>query len=294
MFNTKLLFTYLALFSLDYVSSDEGDDILKKASLIPFQMPYGTVPTIDEFQKMIEDSCMKTIEEGGVQSTSLTPKEQVQMIRKAREEFVQCVKGLEINIDTLQSEIDVARPTGDLDSVFKKYCLKVPQLRGCISDMMGALDYCIVGNQLTNKEILSNMTLSLMNFICFKDGDRIAMFIAEEGPECLGSKFDQMQECLNKTMEKYDFETLDFGNFSFNEHECKELNQLELCIITELEKCSQPTPANIVESLIKVMRKSTPCKMYPSALSAPGSGLTIVASTFSFLSPLIALLLSRL
>lgn len=38
-----------------------------------------------------------------------------------------------------------------------------------------------------------------------------------------------------------------------------EMDLLQICIVKSLEKCQESTPANLVESMFKFVRKETPC-----------------------------------
>lgn len=44
---------------------------------------------------------------------------------------------------------------------------------------------------------------NLLNFVCYKDGDQIALFIAEKGPECFKEQKDGLIDCFNSTFRKY-------------------------------------------------------------------------------------------
>lgn len=45
----------------------------------------------------------------------------------------------------------------------------------------------------------------------------------------------------------------------------RSMSELQLCVVEELGKCGEPTPANIVESLFEFVRRSTPCIQFQSA-----------------------------
>lgn len=46
----------------------------------------------------------------------------------------------------------------------------------------------------------------------------------------------------------------------------------QACVVTELEKCSDPTPANIVDSIFNFVKRETPCKNILDAESAAATG----------------------
>jgi hypothetical protein len=43
------------------------------------------------------------------------------LLQAAKDEVQECIKSL-VNVTELQTEIEEAKPTGDLDVVFRKYC----------------------------------------------------------------------------------------------------------------------------------------------------------------------------
>jgi len=52
--------------------------------------------------------------------------------KSAAEELAECMKSM-VNVTELQEEMDKAKPTGDLDLVFKKYCRKSPVFKECVT-----------------------------------------------------------------------------------------------------------------------------------------------------------------
>jgi len=59
------------------------------------------------------------------------------------------------------------------------------------------------------------------------------------------------------------------------------MTDLQLCVVVELKKCGEPTPANIVESLFEFVRRSTPCSKFKSA-QMQNSMAPSLQSTISF------------
>jgi len=43
------------------------------------------------------------------------------LLQAGKDEFRECIMSL-VNITELQEEMEQAKPTGDLDTVFRKYC----------------------------------------------------------------------------------------------------------------------------------------------------------------------------
>lgn len=59
------------------------------------------------------------------------------------------------------------------------------------------------------------------------------------------------------------------------------MHDLQLCVVNELIKCSQPTPGNIVESLFEFVRRSTPCSKFVNSAAQNGSEDTPLLSMIS-------------
>jgi hypothetical protein len=69
------------------------------------------------------------------------------------------------------------------------------------------------------------------------------------------------------------------------------MEDLQNCVVRALETCSEPTPANIVESMFNFVRKMTPCEKIrnpqkgsqvdgSSATTSRVTGITVIASIF--------------
>ncbi|XP_026740196.1 27 kDa hemolymph protein-like [Trichoplusia ni] len=177
-------------------------------------------------------------------------------IEAAGKTFVECVKSI-IDIPTIQREIEEAKPNGALDEVFKKYCAKSPQLKGCIHTLLTAVQPCV--DSAAQNQMLSaqNSTDQLIDFVCYKDGDRIALFIAEEGPQCFQSKAEEIRTCL--TTAKSSFSDLESVKKLSLAQKCAKYDELSSCIVTKLEGCDTPTPGNMAESLFRYVRKGSFC-----------------------------------
>jgi len=66
---------------------------------------------------------------------------------------------------------------------------------------------------------------------------------------------------------------------------------LQKCVVKALETCSEPTPANIVDSMFNFVRKMTPCAKFKtgtgdnltdpdSATTTTVTGITVIVSIF--------------
>ncbi|NEU34256.1 27 kDa glycoprotein, partial [bacterium LRH843] len=93
----------------------------------------------------------------------------------AKEELQFCMKDM-LDYKKINAEIETAKPTGDLDKVFRKYCRSTPKLKGCINNFTTSIEPCLEESEKVSKHIIMNITTALEQFICYKEGDRIALF----------------------------------------------------------------------------------------------------------------------
>lgn len=252
---------------------------------LPGNLPVNisNVPTMEEGQRMFEEKCKK-----------MGHPEAYQAAEAGRDELQECVMSL-VNVTELNAEMDKAKPTGDLDAVFRKYCRKSPQFQQCINNFTLLIEPCLNEEEKENKNLIQNITDSILKFVCYKEGDRIALFIAEGGPECISANLEAIQTCANKTITKnLPKETLSVDNLPslvFGEEQCRDMADLQKCVVKALETCSEPTPANIVDSMFNFVRKMTPCAKYKSeaggklidtdsATTTTVTGITVIVSIF--------------
>lgn len=252
------------------------------------------LPNLEETKNLFKEKCTKNGGPDAFNNANL-----------ARIEMEQCVKSL-VNVTELQAEMEKYKPTGDLDIVFKNYCNKRSILRACVKNFTDAVEHCLDDKERASTNILMNITDSMLEFVCFKEGDRIALFISAGGPECFQSKQQEVQDCANRTFGDYlpkgdsnnnNLMGLDsLPSLTFGNKECSDMTRLQSCLVNELEKCSDPTPANIVDSIFNFIKRVTPCKNILDAESAAATGtetsgtshisgvLTTVAILFTVMS----------
>ncbi|XP_053987765.1 27 kDa hemolymph protein-like [Hylaeus volcanicus] len=244
------------------------------------------IPALNDARNLLKQKCDQNGGEGAFETAD-----------RAKGEIAQCLKSF-VNVTKLQEEMEKYKPTGDLDIVFKNYCRKTPMLKSCVSNFTAAIEPCLEPKEKENKKIIQNITDSLLSFICFKEGDRIALFISADGPECLQSKQQDIGNCLNATFGSYlppvdsnggllgGLESL--PSLILGPKECSDVSKLQTCIVNKLETCSDPTPANIVDSIFNFIFRVTPCRGLTTARSAASS-----RSTISLLTTSIVFLLLR-
>lgn len=213
--------------------------------------------------------------------------------QQASVKAVDCIQTI-VNFTTIGDEIEAAKPNGNLDTVFNKYCNKRDDALKCIEDYTESLDPCLTAEEKDQKIVFVNITKSLLQFICHENGNQIALFIAEEGPECFQSKKEQLESCFKTTMGKYtdsEIPTLEsLPTLVIKEENCHDMNKLEKCVVSELEQCKESTPANLVEALFRFVRKETPCKNIKPVADKTGGGAGVGVSIVMVLSAIAAVM----
>lgn len=67
-----------------------------------------------------------------------------------------------------------------------------------------------------------------------------------------------------------------------------EMDKLQQCVVGALEKCTESTPANLVESMFKFVRNETPCVNITSKLtkktSTNGAQTLLTSSIFTIVT----------
>ncbi|XP_068141450.1 27 kDa glycoprotein [Drosophila tropicalis] len=231
-----------------------------KANFIPEQYRKTNI-SLTDLQGVLERKCAKAnAAVGNVNATELSTK-----IQEAGFRLTECVNNL-ANLTAILDEIEDARPKGDLDVVFEKYCLRMPQAKACIVDFNESLLPCLTREERTHNAVMQRIMNKLLEFICYKNGDQIALFIAEQGPECLEQNRENIGNCLNQTFGGYlpkelaNIDQVNLPDFILGPSQCVELYDFETCIVRHLERCETITPSNIVEAMFRYVRKESKCQ----------------------------------
>lgn len=213
--------------------------------------------TLADLQRVLEQKCRKASSEGEAAKLSNN-------IQQAASELVECVTGL-VNITQVLDEVEKARPRGDLDVVFETYCLRLPNVTSCMRDFNEALLPCLTREERAHNAVMQRIVNKLLDFVCYKNGDQIALFIAEQGPECLEQHKDNVGTCLQNTFGHYlpsqlNVSQLEVPELVLGTKQCVELHDFEACVVRHLETCENITPSNIVESMFRYVRKESSCQ----------------------------------
>lgn len=79
-----------------------------------------------------------------------------------------------VNFTALPDEIEKAKPNGNLDTVFNKYCNKRNDAIECVETFTNSLDPCLTQEERDQKVVIVNITKSLLEFVCHENGNQIA------------------------------------------------------------------------------------------------------------------------
>ncbi|XP_068226840.1 27 kDa glycoprotein-like isoform X2 [Palaemon carinicauda] len=193
----------------------------------------------------------------------------VKDIEESQKNILPCITKI-IKWDKLQHEINKSIPNGQLDLVFKKYCGRRESLMQCVEDMFAKLDVCMDEQERHDLNITRAAIDAGLDFVCYKDGDRIALFMGEKGGECVKSQRDNIQNCIEEKVPKVkeiedDPFSISINELTINEENCKKVNTMHQCIVEWTEKCEDSTPSNILDSLIVQILKVTPCRQTSGA-----------------------------
>ncbi|XP_054728828.1 27 kDa hemolymph protein [Anastrepha obliqua] len=219
--------------------------------------------TMDELKKVLREKCKKAA--GSEENSTL-----YQEIDKGAAVLTTCLAGL-ANMTALQQEIEEARPIGELDTVFNKYCDKAPQAANCLREFNAKVQPCLSSKEKQQNVILMRIATGLIDFMCSRGGDHIALFVAEEGPECLEANRDAINMCLNTSFHEFlpkDIKVpdlFDLPELVLEPGHCVDLERFQSCTIHHLEQCREITPANVAESVFKFIKNETSCNQHMAA-----------------------------
>ncbi|XP_042857311.1 27 kDa glycoprotein-like [Penaeus japonicus] len=251
------------------LDSEDGSTILTNQNI---NSPDDVKQIVD-----FKETCRKNVGEDAVEA-----------IEKSQQDLLPCFSSI-IDMDKLRHEINRSIPRGELDLVFKKYCGRRESLMACVEDMFTSLERCMNDQERKDLQIARKAIDAGIDFVCHKDGDRIALFMAEKGEECLVSQKDNIKECVEEKIPEVkeaeqDINFISPETFTINEANCKKLNAMHQCVVKHTEKCEDPTPANILDSLIIQVLKVTPCWQTSGAETVASQSQYILSDTLTLIA----------
>ncbi|KAL1502045.1 hypothetical protein ABEB36_007249 [Hypothenemus hampei] len=163
----------------------------------------------------------------------------------------------------IKNELEVAKHNGTIDEVFDKYCKKWPNVYGCLNNTLTSVRKCLSTNESKSFDKSLDIIHEMQQFICFKEGDRLALFYSEGGVSCMEMQQEELKKCVNTTIlnQKLDEEMLvSTLPLIFEEQDCTTFEEFRQCVRTAFEKCPDTTPANVVDAAFKFLKKQTACQ----------------------------------
>ena len=198
--------------NLENIDVDKLKEELANQFPLPPEFQNITRPKQEDVKKAIKDKCDKA--SGGEEAYTA--------VEEAFSNFTECIQPL-ADFGELEEEIRVAKPTGDLDAVFNKYCRRRTAAIECMNAFTNVAEGCLDDDEKQTKKVAVNIFTNLLNFVCHKDGDQIALFIAEKGPECFQEQKEDITDCFNKTFGGYlkkDIKYNDLPKLVMGQQEC--------------------------------------------------------------------------
>lgn len=161
-----------------------------------------------------------------------------------------------------------------------RYCARRHTALECVKNFTASTTPCLSDAENEHKGMFEKMFEKLLGFVCHKEGDQIALFIAEKGPECFASQKDEMWRCVNETygdqinnliggqpqqdLNNFDVDKVklpeQLPEFIVEKEQCHQMEEVQVCITKVLEQCEETTPANLFESAAKFVRNESPCQ----------------------------------
>lgn len=84
-----------------------------------------------------------------------------------------------------------------------RYCRKRDIATACVENFTTTLNPCLEQDEINTKDTIVNVFKNILKFVCHKDGDQIALFIAEKGPECFAKSKDALLSCKDSLVNAY-------------------------------------------------------------------------------------------
>lgn len=247
-------------------------------------------PEVREDLEDLRDSFFAQCREQGIS-------EPEDFLERVRDNAMRCVLD-NLNVTEIQADITKHMENSDLDVLFSSRCQTLPPIMlSCARDRLGELEQCLNDTQRAKNytETLMAGLEAAVDFLCFKDGERIAIFLGEKGQECVSS--NQTGQDLQKCLKEHDLydengegvgDTISSLVYGYSEENCRRLFIAHDCVAGALKHCDDPTPSNVVDSLLNAFEGPLPCKRVSTGGAAGTSPLaTCLMLLVSYVSALV-------
>lgn len=276
--------------------SDDTLDILKNNLSPEIASMYLKNFKISDAKDILKKKCDKVLQ------NSPNTDELYNKIEHASTQFTECVSKL-FNVTSIQEEIETAKPIGELDTVFVKQCSKRQEVEQCVINFNNNITQCLDKEEKAGNAVMMKVIHSMLDFVCYKGGDQIALFYAEKGPECFEENKMEIGHCLNTTLKGYvptegipDVASISIPQLIMGPKQCTDMYELEKCIVKHLETCDEITPSNIAESMFKFISKESQCANQTTSFNkkSRNNSSSIYMATSMFLTIFVTQLISYL
>lgn len=146
------------------------------------------------------------------------------------------------------------------------------ELTGCIGSYLDSFQQCVEGEDAITLEATKDIVEGIASFLCHRDGERILLFMKDEGPDCVAEQQENIINCVETAGVKDLFKGAEGGmqdpvqvinNLwvpqNYRPEECRVIVALEVCVYKKMRQCSNRTPANLISSLIRSIARKSPC-----------------------------------
>lgn len=188
----------------------------------------------------------------------------IPLFREKSNEFKACFEK-QVNISTFVEEAMEAFLENKIPGFTKKHCAKVPAIVNCMDNFVESVQHCFEPGRQEDLRTTASAIKAALDFVCYRDGERVLIFLREEGIECYDQENTELYKCINESSPE------DFTNFtapgelgfiaslSYDDKLCSHARKVSDCLYTAMTRCSKRQPSLIMEALTKTILKKTPC-----------------------------------
>uniref|UniRef100_A0A1A9WFA8 DUF19 domain-containing protein n=1 Tax=Glossina brevipalpis TaxID=37001 RepID=A0A1A9WFA8_9MUSC len=170
---------------------------------------------------------------------------------KKSSEFGKCLND-QLDFNKLPAKVTESMFRNNLQPLFSKYCEKRPNLMKCVDKFSKELIPCFDKNDNKSLKDFVSMIRKFLEFLCLNNGSQMELFITRGGVGCIAQYSENIEKCLIPHLKKIDKSPITVKD-------CNIVNDMEKCIVNNLNACRDKTPSNIVRDLFRYMKKDTIC-----------------------------------
>lgn len=170
-----------------------------------------------------------------------------------------------INVGQLMDDVEQAQSTNNYDALFSSSCNATHAVLPCFGDFLEAIQICMDEEEKQLTKLGMIIIRALLDFTCSKSVEEFEKIIESKSDECINSKEEQVKACTTSIATKYkDVEEDKMIENTFNlltrEEDCMELVNLESCVVSVFDDCSNKVPVEVGRDLIRSVIEQTPCR----------------------------------